>query len=102
MNRATSTRELPGPAGWRLIETFASLLQGDLLKPFVRLFERYGPLFRLPLPLGQDLVMLAHPDAVEQVLRSRQENYCKGSVYDGARLLLGNGLVTSEGELWRR
>jgi cytochrome P450 len=102
MNRATSTRELPGPAGWRLIETFASLLQGDLLKSFVRLFERYGPLFRLPLPLGQDLVMLAHPDAVEQVLRSRQENYCKGSVYDGARLLLGNGLVTSEGELWRR
>jgi len=97
-----STRALPGPAGWRLIETFASLLQGDLLKPFVRLFERYGPLFRIPLPLGQDLVMLAHPDAVEQVLRSRQENYRKGSVYDGARLLLGNGLVTSEGDYWRR
>jgi cytochrome P450 len=97
-----STRELPGPTGWRLVGTFASLLQGDLLKPFVRLFERYGPLFRIPLPLGQDLVMLAHPDAVEQVLRSRQENYRKGSVYDGARLLLGNGLVTSEGDYWRR
>ncbi len=97
-----SIRELPGPAGWRLGGTFASLLQGDLLKPFVRLFERYGPMFRVPLPLGHDLVMLAHPDAVEQVLRSRQKNYRKGSVYDGARLLLGNGLVTSEGELWRR
>jgi cytochrome P450 len=46
--------------------------------------------------------MLADPDAVEQVLRSRQENYPRGSVYDGARLLLGNGLVTSEGEPWRR
>ena len=102
MNRAMSTRELPGPTGWRLGGTFASLLQGDLLNPFVGLFERYGPLFRIPLPLGHDLVMLAHPDAVEQVLRSRQKNYCKGSVYDGARLLLGNGLVTSEGELWRR
>jgi cytochrome P450 len=102
MNRAISTRELPGPTGWRLVGTFASLLQGDLLKPFVRLFERYGPLFRIPLPLGHDLVMLAHPDAVEQVLRSQQQNYPKGSVYDGARLLLGNGLVTSEGELWRR
>jgi cytochrome P450 len=97
-----STRELPGPRGWRLVGTFASLLQGDLLKPFVRLFERYGPMFRIPLPLGQDLVMLAHPDAVEQVLRSGQGNYPKGPVYDGARLLLGNGLVTSEGDYWRR
>lgn len=94
--------ELPGPTGWSLIGTLASFLRGDLLKPFVRLFDRYGPLFRLRLPLGHDLVMLAHPDAVEQVLRSRQQNYPKGSVYDGARLLLGNGLVTSEGELWRR
>jgi len=102
MNRTLRTRELPGPTGWRLVGTFASLLQGDLLKPFVRLFEQYGPLFRLPLPLGHDLVMLAHPDAVEQVLRSGQGNYPKGSVYDGARLLLGNGLVTSEGALWRR
>jgi len=102
MNRTLRTRELPGPTGWRLVGTFASLLQGDLLKPFVRLFEQYGPLFRLPLPLGHDLVMLAHPDAVEQVLRSGQGNYPKGSVYDGARLLLGDGLVTSEGELWRR
>ncbi len=95
-------RELPGPTGWRLIGTFAAFLRGDLLKPFVSLFEQFGPLFRIRLPLGHDVVMLAHPDAVEQVLRSRQENYRKGSVYDGARLLLGHGLVTSEGDLWRR
>jgi len=95
-------RELPGPTGWHLIGTLAAFLRGDLLKPFVSLFEQYGPLFRVGLPMGHDLVMLAHPDAVEQVLRSRQENYRKGAVYDGARLLLGNGLVTSEGKLWRR
>lgn len=85
-----------------MLETFAGFLRGDLLRPFVRLFDEFGPLFRIPLPLGHDVVMLAHPDAVEQVLRSRQQNYPKGSVYDGARLLLGNGLVTSEGDLWRR
>jgi len=39
---------------------------------------------------------------VEQVLRSGRHNYVKGSVYDGTRLLLGQGLVTSEGALWRR
>jgi cytochrome P450 len=46
--------------------------------------------------------MVAHPDGVEQVLRSRRANYVKGSVYDGARLLLGNGLVTAEGDDWQR
>jgi cytochrome P450 len=97
-----NAKELPGPTGWCLFGTFAGFLRGDLLKPFVGLFEKFGPLFRISLPFGQNLVMLAHPDAVEQVLRSRQQNYRKGSVYDGARLLLGNGLVTSEGELWRR
>jgi len=82
-----TTRELPGPTGWRLLGTYAGFLRGDLLRPFVRLFDQFGPLFRIPLPFGQDLVMLAHPDAVEQVLRSRQQNYLKGSAYDGARLL---------------
>ena len=82
--------------------TVGPFLRGDLLHPFVRFFEQYGPLFRVRLPLGHNLVMLAHPDAVEHVLRSRRENYVKGSVYDGARILLGNGLVTSEGAFWRR
>ena len=98
---STAVRELPGPSGWSLVGTFAQLLRRDLLKPFGNLFEKYGPLFRIPLPLGHNLVVIAHPDAVELVLRSRQENYPKGSVYDGARLLLGSGLVTNEGESWR-
>jgi cytochrome P450 len=33
---------------------------------------------------------------------NRVETWPKGTVYDAARLLLGQGLVTSEGEFWRR
>jgi cytochrome P450 len=47
-------------------------------------------------------VILGEPDAVERVLRGNRANYPKGSVYNGARLLLGNGLVTSEGSFWER
>jgi cytochrome P450 len=101
MEQEAASRELPGPTGWALLRTLALFLHGDLLSPFERLFDSFGPVFRLQLPLGHDLVMLAHPDAVEHVLRSKQENYVKGSVYDGARLLLGNGLVTSEGSYWQ-
>ena len=85
-----------------LIGTVVPFLTSDLLQPFSRLVAEYGPLFQVRLPLGHRLVMVAHPDAVEQVLRSGRENYVKGSVYDGTRLLLGQGLVTSEGDLWRR
>lgn len=99
---AAVMRELPGPVGGALLGTLAAFLTRDLLRPFSRLVAQYGPLFQVRLPLGHRLVMIAHPDAVEQVLRSRRENYVKGSVYDGARILLGQGLVTSEGELWRR
>ncbi|MGB5611535.1 MAG: cytochrome P450, partial [Sedimenticolaceae bacterium] len=85
-----------------LVGTIGSFLGKDLLRPFSRLVADHGPLFEVPLPLGHRLVMVAHPDAVEHVLRSGRENYVKGSVYDGTRLLLGQGLVTSEGALWRR
>lgn len=95
-------KELPGPRGLPLVGTIHPFLGEDFLAPLLRLFERYGPLFRLRLPLGMRLVVLAHPEAVERVLRTRRDNYVKGSVYDGARILLGDGLVTSEGPLWQR
>jgi len=98
----TRGRELPGPQGWPVIGTVIPFLTRDLLRPFARLIAQYGPLFQVRLPFGHRLVMIAHPVAAEHVLRSHRDNYVKGSVYDGARLLLGQGLVTSEGDLWQR
>jgi len=86
-----------------LVSTLATLAGGDMLRTFGRLGDRYGPVFGVQLPVGLGVaLMVAHPDAVERVLRSNRENYVKGSAYDGARLLLGDGLVTAEGERWRR
>ncbi len=102
MKQNDAHRELPGPTGTAWLQTLVQLASRDLLPTFVGLFEQFGPLFRLRLPFGHNLVVLAHPVAVEHALRSRRENYVKGSVYDGARLLLGDGLVTSEGAHWQR
>ena len=93
---------LPGPRGLPGIGSVTPFIRHGILGAFTALAERYGPCYRLPLPLGNTVVVLAHPDGVERVLRSNRVNYTKGTVYDGARLLLGDGLVTAEGDVWQR
>jgi cytochrome P450 len=47
-------------------------------------------------------VSLADPDLAQHVLVRNHRNYVKSRSYEGLRLVLGNGLVTSEGEHWRK
>jgi cytochrome P450 len=93
---------LPGPRGLPLIGHVTPFIRHGILGAFDSLAKRYGPCYRLPLTFGNTAVMLAHPDGVERVLRSNRDNYIKGAVYDGARLLFGEGLVTAEGQAWER
>jgi cytochrome P450 len=46
--------------------------------------------------------LLSHPDSVEEVLVTQHRNFSKGYFYRILEPLLGNGLVTSEGEFWLR
>lgn len=59
---------------------------------------RYGPVVRLDLA-SRHTYLVSHPDAVKYVLQDNNRNYSKG--YDQAKPLMGEGLVTSEGEFWR-
>ena len=97
-----SARPLPGPRGLPLLGCTTPFIRYGILGAFVSLTQRYGPCYRIPLPFGNTAVVLAHPEGVERVLRGNLDNYKKGTVYDGARLLLGEGLVTAEGRAWER
>ena len=46
--------------------------------------------------------VINHPDDVKRVLVSNHKNYTKGMGLDRVKILLGNGIMTSEGELWQR
>ncbi|WP_433182115.1 cytochrome P450 [Actinoallomurus sp. CA-150999] len=46
--------------------------------------------------------LVSHPDYVRHILVGNAANYIKGSIMDGIRLALGNGLFTSDGDFWRR
>ena len=47
-------------------------------------------------------LLLSHPALIEQVLVTDAANFIKGRVVRANPQLLGNGLLTSEGELWRQ
>ncbi|MCA9689426.1 MAG: cytochrome P450, partial [Myxococcales bacterium] len=47
-------------------------------------------------------IVVNHPDDVRHVLITNQRNYIKSRTYKPLSLVLGSGLVTSEGELWKR
>jgi len=47
---------------------------------------------------GEHIVVLSHPQLVKDVLITHQRNFRKGRGLERARKLLGNGLLTNEGE----
>jgi cytochrome P450 len=49
-----------------------------------------------------DAVLLSHPDHVHQVLVDRAADFTKGRLMQRARRLLGDGLLTSEGDIHRQ
>jgi cytochrome P450 len=67
------------------------------------LWQQYGDCYRVPSESREaDSYVINHPDWVRRVLVSNHRNYTKGVGIERVRVLLGNGLMTSEGERWRR
>ena len=88
----------PGPAeGFDLGGSEESL---DLMR---RCFARFGDVYRIFAPSrGVFNYVINHPSDVKRVLLSNHRNYTKGEGMDRVKILLGTGIMTSEGDLWRR
>jgi cytochrome P450 len=86
----------PGPAGGLSLPRFLRFRR-DPPGVLASLQRRYGDVatFRL----GQrHFYLLSHPDAVREVLVTRHRDFIKSLALQRARVLLGEGLLTSEGE----
>ena len=62
--------------------------------------SRFGDIFRARA-FGGDIYVVNHPDYIQHVLRRNWRNYKKGFAIKKIALLLGRGLMVSEGELWK-
>jgi enediyne biosynthesis protein E7 len=75
----------------------------DSLERMIELFARHGDTYRVFVPARRSYTyVIHHPDDVKRVLVTNHRNYTKGLGLDRVRILLGRGLMTSEGELWKR
>src|ERR1700752_2736999 len=75
----------------------------DSLERMIELFARHGDTYRVHVPARRSYsYVIHHPDDVKRVLVSNHRNYTKGMGLDRVKILLGKGLMTSEGDLWKR
>ncbi|HXS29110.1 MAG TPA: cytochrome P450 [Steroidobacteraceae bacterium] len=75
----------------------------DSLERMTELFARLGDIYRVYAPgRKSQTYVINHPDDVKRVLVANHRNYTKGIGLDRVKILLGMGLMTSEGELWKR
>lgn len=91
----------PGAKGYLLFQL--SKLQHQPIEYFGSMWREYGDLVRLPIMPGITLNLAAHPDHAEHILSSHQERYRKPDLFlKSMSLVQGQGLFSSEGEVWLR
>jgi cytochrome P450 len=73
----------------------------DLLEWMSRQFEIHGDIYKSSVA-GLDTYVTRNVEHAHHVLVENWQNYVKGQNIDRVALLLGNGLMVSEGELWKK
>ena len=75
----------------------------DSLERMIQLFAEHGDIYRVYVPARKAYTYVVHhPEDIKRILVSNHRNYTKGVGLDRVKILLGNGIMTSEGEFWRR
>ncbi|MQS10770.1 cytochrome P450 [Streptomyces kaniharaensis] len=100
MTAPASRRVPPGPPR-RAAPTLLRRLAGDRLALMRAAATEYGDAVRISVG-PKTLHFFNHPDHAKHVLADNAANYHKGIGLIQARRALGDGLLTSEGELWRK
>ncbi len=91
----------PGPKGLPLLGMALDLLR-DPLALMQRMAREYGDVVRIPVVL-QSRILVNHPDYIQQVLLIQQAKFHKSTLTkETTERLLGQGLLISEGDFWRR
>lgn len=64
--------------------------------------EKFGNVVRMTLPNGRDAIFINDAEDVRRLLVRHHGKYRKGPGFERVKMLLGNGLIVSDGATWRR
>ena len=75
----------------------------DSLEQLVACTQALGDIYRVYAPgRKRDTWVCNHPDDIKRLLVTNHRNYTKGVGLDRVKILLGNGIMVSEGDFWKR
>ncbi len=76
-------------------------VKDNILEFVQKLTETHGDTFEIDLAYMK-LYVSSNPDFIKHVLQTNQKNYIKSKAYEVMKMGLGDGLVTSSGDYWRK
>ena len=82
---------------YRILKTY----RADPLAFIQKMHDQHGHLVQLKI-FGKNLFIVSHPRDVLHVLKTNPNAYTKGRTTKALRQFLGNGLITNEGESWKK
>lgn len=88
----------PGPYGHPITGNLKDL-KSRVLDFFCSLQPSYGDISTIRFSVRK-VIYLQHPDLIQYVLQENNRNFTKSLRYEQLKYLLGNGLLTSEGDEW--
>ncbi len=98
-NRATH-RLPPGPRGYPLLGMMPALKR-DPIGVYRDAARRFGEVSYFEIANRRGY-MPTNPDDIKHVLQDNARNYKKSPLYEKLKVVVGDGLVTSEGAFWLR
>jgi len=93
---APDYKPVPGPSSWFPGATFLKFRR-DPLKFFTETHREFGDIAKFNFG-PQQIFLVSHPDWIEDVLVTSAKKFQKGVALQRAKRLLGEGLLTSEGQ----
>jgi cytochrome P450 len=97
----SDTTRAPGPKGLPVVGCMLNFRR-DALNFLLATARDYGDVARIRGLFGHPIYLLSNPEHVRYVLAENNKNFVKSSDYEALKLLLGEGLLTSEGIVHKR
>jgi cytochrome P450 len=92
----------PGPSHPYIVDAVLEMQNKGFLGFFGSIWRQYGDIARIQIG-SRNMFFAMHPEHVRYISITNRQNYDKAASYDVVRkLLVGDGLLTSTGDKWRR